>query len=122
MTTGYFSIQGYQLPAAGNRINLGPYNIPMSGVGEQLQETVSAGTTTIAVPSGAHGVAIIPPFGNPPAGVTVEFKTVNADTGAFISTEYPTIFEFDTVNAGKVPANIYLTVAGGPITLTVQFL
>jgi hypothetical protein len=122
MSNGYFSIQGYQIetPLVG-RINLGPFNVPFSGVGEASQYSQAAGTLSVAVPSGSFGVAIIPPIGAPPAGVTMKFKTVSGDSGTYISTEEPTIVEWDTVNS-EVPADMYLVVAGGTIVVGVQFL
>jgi hypothetical protein len=122
VTNGYFSIQGYQTETASvGRSNLGPFNVPFGPVTEVLTETLSAGTATIPVPAGSFGVAIIPPLGAPPAGVTLKVKTVSGDSGTFISTEQPTIFEWDTENS-EVPTDLYLVVAGGDITLGLQFL
>jgi hypothetical protein len=122
MSNGYFSIQGYQVEtAAVGRSNLGPFNIPFGTVTETLTETLAAGTATIPVPAGSKGVAIIPPIGAPPAGVTLKLKTVSGDSGSFISTEQPSLLEWDTTNS-EVPADIYLVVAGGSITVGVQFL
>jgi hypothetical protein len=122
VSNGYFSVQGYQTgtPSAG-RVNLGPFNISFGGVNEILEFTLGAGTQTIAVPTGSFGVAIIPPIGSPPAGVSLKLKTNSGDSGDFISTQAPSILEWDTVNS-HVPANIYLVVAGGSITVSVQFL
>ena len=121
MSNGYFSIQGYQVqtPNVG-RTDLGPFNVPFGAVTEVLSEVLSAGTVTIPVPAGTKGVAIIPPIGAPPAGVTLKLKTVSGDSGDFISTQQPSLLEWDTVN-NHVPANIYL-VASGNITVGVQFL
>jgi hypothetical protein len=120
-TNGYYSIQGYQIETpSGGRINLGPFNVPMSAVSEVLQFALTAGTQTIAVPTGTFGVAVIPPIGAPPAGVTLKLKTNSGDSGDFISTAYPSILEFDHVN-NHVPANVYL-VSSGNITVGVQFL
>lgn len=122
MSNGYFSIQGYQVQtASGGRSDLGPFNIPFGTVGETLTETLTPGTTTIAVPAGSKGVAVIPPIGAPPAGVTLKLKTVSGDSGSFISTQQPSLLEWDTVN-NEVPADIYLVCAGGDITVGVQFL
>jgi hypothetical protein len=121
MTNGYFSVQGYQTETAVGRVNIGPYNVPFSGVSEVLTDTLAAGTATIPVPSGSFGVAILPPIGSPPAGVTLKMKTVSGDSGTFISTEQPTIIEWDVFNS-EVPADLYLVVAGGSITVGIQFL
>jgi hypothetical protein len=122
VTNGYFSVQGYQTETANvGRTNLGPFNVPFGPVTEVLTETLSAGTVTIPVPAGSYGVAIIPPIGAPPTGVTLKIKTVSGDSGTFISTQQPTIFEWDTVNT-EVPADIYLVVAGGSITVGIQYL
>jgi hypothetical protein len=53
--------------------------------------------------------------------VTLKVKTVSGDSGTFISTQQPTMYEWDVENS-EVPANLYLVVAGGSITLGVQFL
>ena len=122
MSTGYFSIQGYQVETPlGGRVNLGPFNVPFSAVTDVQQFTITSATQTIAVPSGSFGVAIIPPIGAPPSGVTLKIKTVLGDSGIFICTEEPTVIEWDVHNT-EVPADIYLVVAGGTITLAVQFL
>lgn len=121
MSNGYFSIQGYQVETAPvGRTNLGPFNVPFGTVTDIATFPLTAGTQTIAVPAGSFGVAVIPPIGSPPAGVTLKFKTVIGDQGTFISTEQPTVIEWDTVNA-EVPADLYL-VASGAITVAVQFL
>jgi hypothetical protein len=122
MTTGYFSIQGYQVetPIVG-RANLGPFNVPFSGVTDSQQFTITSATQTVAVPSGSYGVCIIPPIGAPPAGVSLKLKTNSGDSGDYISTQEPSLLEWDYLNS-HVPANIYLVVAGGTITLGVQFL
>lgn len=122
MTNGYFTLAGYQVGTpAGNRTNLGPFNFPASDVTNVQELTLAPGTTTIPVPGGSFGVAIIPPIGAPPAGVTLKSKTVSGDSGDFISTEAPSLLEWDVTN-GHVPADLYLVVAGGNITVTVQFL
>jgi len=122
LSNGYFFIQGYQIstPSAG-RTNLGPFNVPFGTVTNVQELTLGAGTATIAVPSGSQGVCIIPPIGSPPVGVTMKFKTVSGDSGTFISTQQPTEVQWDTANS-EVPADIYLVVAGGSITVTVQYL
>ena len=122
MTNGYFTIQGYQTGTpAGNRTNLGPFNVSFSDVTDIQQFNLTPGTTTIPVPAGSFGVAIVPPIGAPPAGVTLKQKTVSGDSGEFISTAYPAIIMWDTLNS-EVPADLYLVVAGGDITVSVQFL
>ena len=121
MSNGYFSIQGYQIgTATAQRTNLGPYSVPYGGVTFVEEFALTSGTTTIPINSGSSGVAIIPPIGNPPAGVTLKFKTNSGDSGDYISTQQPTLIEWDTVNS-HVPANIYL-VASGNITVSVQYL
>lgn len=121
MSNGYFSVQGYQTEtASAGRTNLGPFNVPFGSVTDIATYAMTAETLTIPVPAGSKGVAIIPPIGSPPSGVTLKFKTVSGDSGTFISTEYPSLFEWDTVNT-EVPANIYLT-ASGAITVAVQSL
>jgi hypothetical protein len=52
VSNGYFSVQGYQTetPSVG-RTNLGPFNVPFGPITEVLNQTLAAGTTTIAVPS-----------------------------------------------------------------------
>lgn len=121
MTTGYFSVQGYQTEtASGGRTNLGPFNVPFGPVTDIATYAMTAQTLTIAVPPTSEGVAIIPPIGSPPAGVTLKMKTVSGDSGTFISTEQPTLIEWDNTNA-EVPADLYL-VASGNITVAVQFL
>ena len=122
MSNGYFSVQGYQVetPTTG-RTNLGPFNVPFSPVTDVQQFTSGAATLTIPVPPGSFGVAIIPPIGAPPAGVTLKLKTNSADSGDFISTEQPSILEWDVTNS-HVPSNVYLVIAGGTITVGVQFL
>jgi hypothetical protein len=122
MSNGYFSIQGYQVNTpSSQRTDFGPFNVPFGTVTDVVQYTLAAGTTTIAVPDGTNGVAIVPPIGNPPAGVTLKFKTVLGDSGTFISTAQPSEIQWDEANEQE-PANIYLVVAGGSITVTVQFL
>lgn len=122
MTNGYFTIQGYQTGTpSGGRTNLGPFNISFSDVTSVQELTLAPGTTTIAVPAGSFGVAVIPPIGAPPDGVTLKWKTVSGDSGDYISTEYPSLELWDTVN-DHVPADLYLVAAGGDITVTVQFL
>jgi hypothetical protein len=122
LSYGFFSVQGTQSGTpASNQTTLGPFNVPFGGVGGSSTLTLSTGTTTFPVPAGALGVAIIPPIGNPPGGVTLRYKQVSGDTGSYISTEQPTIHEFDTVNS-EVPADVYLVVAGGSIQVTVQWL
>lgn len=122
MSNGYFSVQGYQTETPqGGRSNLGPFNVPFGAAVGIVAEDLSTGTTAFAVPSGVKGVAVIPPIGSPPASVTLKVKTVSGDSGIFVSTEYPTIIEFDTVN-NEVPATIYLVVAGGSIEVCLQFL
>ena len=122
MSNGYFSIQGYQVatPSAG-RTNLGPFNIPFGTVTNVQEITISTGTTGIFVPAGTNGVAIIPPIGSPPVGVSLKLKTNSGDSGDFISTQQPSELQWDVTNS-HVPAEIFLVVAGGTITLTVQFL
>jgi hypothetical protein len=121
VTYGYFSVSGAQTgTAAVGRQTIGPFNVPFGDISEVVTDTLSAGTTTIAVPTGALGVAVIPPIGSPPAGVTLKIKTVSGDSGIYISTSQPTIIEFDSTNS-EVPANVYL-VASGSITVAVQFL
>ena len=122
MSNGYFSIQGYQVstPSAG-RTNLGPFNVPFGTITNVQEITISTGTTQIFVQTGTNGVCIIPPIGSPPAGVTLKFKTNSGDSGDYISTQQPTEIQWDTANS-HVPSSIYLVVAGGSITLTVQFL
>lgn len=121
VSNGYFTIQGYQVgtPAA-NRVNLGPFNMPFGTVTDVQQFALTAGTTTIPVPDGTLGVAIIPPIGAPPGGVTLKFKTVPGDSGTFISTSTPSLMQWDEANEQE-PTNIYL-VASGNITVTVQLL
>ena len=122
MSNGYFSIQGYQQETAlVGRTNLGPFNVPFSAVSDAQQYSITSATQTIAVPSGSYGVAIIPPIGAPPAGVTMKFKTNSGDSGDYISTEQPSVIEWDVTNS-HVPADIYLVVAGGNIVVGVQFL
>jgi hypothetical protein len=122
MSNGFFSIQGAQINTAqAGRVPLGPFNIPFGTVAYVETLSLTAGTTAVAVPAGASGVAIIPPIGAPPGGVTLKQKTVSGDSGEFISTEYPTVIEFDTVTP-NVPANLYLVAAGGSITVVVQFV
>lgn len=122
MSNGYFSIQGYQVQTpTSNRTNLGPFNVPMSAVTDVQQFTQGAGSLTIPVPAGSYGVAVIPPIGAPPAGVTLKLKTNSGDSGDYISTQQPSILEWDYTNS-HVPANIYLVVAGGTITVGIQFL
>jgi hypothetical protein len=121
VSNGYFSIQGYQIEtAAANRTNLGPYNVSFGPVTDITTYNFTAGTTTISVPISSYGVAIIPPIGAPPAGVTLKFKTNSGDSGDFISTAQPFVMEWDRANS-HVPANIYL-VSSGNIAVVVQFL
>ena len=121
MSFGFFSIQGTQSgTGASNRTTLGPFNVAFGSVTDIRYLVLTTGTTTLPVPAGTQGVAIIPPFGNPPGGVTLKFKTVSGDTGTFISTSMPSEIQWDTTNS-EVPANIYL-VASGTIDVTVQFI
>ena len=121
MSFGYFTVQGYQTGTpSGGRINLGPFSIPFGNANVVQEYALTAGSTTIPVPATSEGVAIIPPIGSPPAGVTLKQKTVSGDSGEFISTEQPSLIQWDTVN-NEVPANLYL-VASGNITVTVQFV
>lgn len=121
MSNGYFSIQGYQIETAFNsRLNLGPFNVPFGGNSNAQEYTITSATQTIGVAGGSFGVAIIP-IGSPPAGVTMKFKTVSGDSGTFISTEQPTIIEWDVTNS-EIPSLMYLVVAGGAITVGVMFL
>jgi hypothetical protein len=123
MSNGYFAIQGYQTGTeAAGRANLGPFAVPFGTITniQELALTAGGSPYTIPVPAGTKGVAVIPPIGSPPAGVTLKWKTVLGDSGDFISTQQPSIMEWDTVNS-HVPANLYL-VASGNITVTVFFL
>jgi hypothetical protein len=118
---GFFSVQGTQAgTAAGNRQTLGPFNVPFGPIVDTVYYTLTAGTQTIPCSPSCLGVCIIPPIGNPPGGVTLKLKTVPGDSGIFISTEEPTIVQWDAVNS-EVPGDIYL-VASGNIDVTVQFL
>lgn len=122
MTTGFFSVQGTQKgTAAGNQQTLGPYNVPFGSVSDVTESILAPGTTAFPVPGGSNGVAIIPPIGSPPGGVVMKMKTVLGDSGTPISTQQPTLLEWDIVNVGQVPANLYLVVSGGGIIVVVQF-
>jgi len=121
VSNGYFSVQGYQIgTATSQRTNLGIFNVPYGGVTFVEGFGLTSGSTTIAINPFSFGVAIIPPIGSPPSGVTLKFKTVSGDSGVFISTAQPTLIEWDTTNS-EVPSDIYL-VASGNITVTVQSL
>jgi hypothetical protein len=112
---GFFSIQGQQINTQqGSRQPLGSFTIPFGSVVDVQTVTVD-GTTEIAVPAGALGVAIIPPAGN--TTPTLKFKTVSGDSGVFIAPGVPSVIEFDPDN---LPANIYL-VSGGSVSVVVQF-
>jgi len=121
VSNGYFSIQGYQInPVSSQRTNLGIFSVPYGGVTFVEEFARTSGTTTIPISSSSFGVAIIPPIGSPPMGVTLKMKTVSGDSGIFISTAEPTLVEWDTTNS-EVPTDLYL-VASGNITVTVQYL
>jgi hypothetical protein len=121
VSNGYFSLQGYQVgTATASRTNLGPFTIPFGGVTFEVEYALTAGTTTVSMNSFSNGVIVVPPIGSPPVGVTLKWKTVLTDSGDFISTQQPSMMQWDTVNS-HVPANLYL-VASGNITVTVMYL
>jgi len=66
---------------------------------------LQSGNNTIAVPSGAVGVFIIPPLGQ---AIVLLFKTSTTDTGVNIRQGTPSLFLFDTSN---LPANIIINAA-----------
>lgn len=113
-TFGAVYIQGIQiaLPGGGNQ-NIGPFAIPASGV--QDTQTVTVDTTaTIAVPSTAQGVVLIPPSGGT---VGWAFRTVSGDTGTHLSKSLPSVITFDPTNE---PSNIYLASVGS-VEIVAQF-
>lgn len=117
MTYGSFNVAGIATPTTGTGYQpLGPFAIPFSNTSEVLTVVVNT-TLTVPVPSSAGGVAIIPPPANTN---TLTFRTVNGDTGTFLSPQSPSFIEFDTVTP-HVPSNIYL-VSGASLTLVLQFL
>jgi hypothetical protein len=122
VSNGWFQVQGAQTgTGSGQRTNLGPFAIPFGSVTDISELDLVPGTTTIPIPEKSGGVAIIPPIGAPPAGVTLAMKTVPGDSGIRISTAQPTFLEWDEANEAE-PANLYLVVGVGNITVTVQFL
>ena len=98
------------------------FTAPSAVQGETIV-ALTAGSSTISVPSGATSAIIVPPNAafpqpNPVWGGTLTLKGVSGDTGVAISNKYLTPLVWDT---GNVPANIVLTsTAVG--TLYVRFM
>lgn len=98
------------------------FTAPTAVQGETIV-TLSIGSSTISVPSGATSAIIVPPNAafpqpNPSWGGTLTLKGTSGDTGVAISNKYLTPLVWDT---GNVPANIVLTsTATG--TLYVRFM
>ena len=115
---GFFSIAGVQSGTAqASQMALGPFALPFGSATESSPVLVNT-TATVPVPTGALGVAIIPPIGN--TTPTLQFSMVssgNASAGNYIAPGTPSVIEFDSAH---VPANIYL-VSGASVTVQVQF-
>ncbi len=115
MSYGTFQLAGIQSGTSkGGEVYLGPYAVAF-GSAAQVQQVVVNTTATVAVPTGALGVCIIPPIGNTTPSVSV--KTVSGDTGIFVNPGAPSLLEFDSAH---LPSNIYL-VSGSNVTVQVQF-
>lgn len=86
------------------------FTAPTAVQGETIV-SLTAGSSTISVPSGATSAIIVPPNAafpqpNPSWAGTLTLKGTSGDTGVAISNKYLTALPWDT---GNVPANIVLT-------------
>ncbi len=80
---------------------------------QQQPVSLSAGNNTIAVPSQAAGVIIIPPAGST---VALTLKGVNADTGIALGPQGLTVLSF----TNPPPASIVIN-AGSTVVVQVIF-
>ena len=118
MTYGTWQLSGVQSgTGAGGEGVLGPYAVAF-GSAFDIRQIVVNTTATVAVPTGAAGVCIIPPIGN--TTPSLEWSTVSTGNAAsnFIDPGGPSVWNFDP---GHVPSNIYL-VSGSSVTVQVQFI
>ncbi len=92
---------------------MGPFAIPAAGVQSTRDITVNT-TASVGVPVGAQGVVLVPPV---PGTVAWQFRTVNEDTGTYLSKSLPSVITFDP---GSEPGNVYLTSADS-VVITCQF-
>ena len=113
-TFGAVYVSGMQngLPGGGVQ-GIGPFAIPCSGVQNTRDIPVNT-TATVGVPVGAQGVVLVPPA---TGTVAWQFRTVNGDTGTFLSRSLPSVITFDP---GSEPGNVYLNSASS-VVITCQF-
>ena len=99
-------------PTPSGSTTVGPFSA--AGQIQPLAEFVNlvSGNNTIAVPTGAIGVVIVPPVAG---GIVIKFKTVIGDTGTPIPQASPSPVLFDPAN---VPADIYLNAASNTVGYT----
>ncbi len=98
--------------------NIGPFNLTTGTAAAVRRDIVdlSAGANSIAIPTGAVGVLIIPPSGN---GQTLVLEGAAADTGLKIHKTNPTFLSLETSS----PSTAIVLTAGGTVTgMVVQFI
>jgi hypothetical protein len=118
MANGTFQLAGVQIDtASAGQLSLGPFALAF-GPTTNVQTVLVNTQSTVPMPSGAFGVAIIPPVGNTTPTLQISFVSYANALGNYIAPGSPTVIEFD---AAHVPANLYL-VSGGSVSVVVQSL
>lgn len=110
---GSVIIQGQLNSVPQGYTNIGPYSIPNVTANNysQRMDTLASGANTIAVPSWAGTMIIVP---NPSNIIALTFKGVAGDTGVAMSPDQPWIVSF----AASPPASIVINAASTLGTLT----
>ena len=115
---GTVTIGGFLSGLPFGQINLGPISLA-ANAGNNLAVTditLASGANTIAVPSFAVGMVILPNVGN---AIAMTLKGITGDTGTPLAPALPSLISFPA----SPPANIVLTAASlfGTITSIVFF-
>lgn len=110
---GSVIIQGQLNSVPQGYTNIGPYSIPNVTANNysQRMDTLASGANTIAVPSWAGAVLIIP---NPSNIIALTLKGVAGDTGIGLSVDEPNLVTF----SASPPASIVINAASTLGTLT----
>jgi hypothetical protein len=111
VANGTFQVVGLQtgLPNQG-RSQLGPFTFSFTDTEFDVNIPLASGLNTVAVPSTAGGVWIVPVAGNE---VTLQLN------GFYISPQAPTYWPFDTITP-HVPASFTIT-TGGSVSVGIRF-
>lgn len=113
---GYVAVSGLITGTPAGTVTVGPYTSPgnTSALFESTTVVLASGTNTIAIPSYANGVIIMPPTSNL-IGITI--KGVGGDTGIPMSPSEPAMISFPATP----PASFVLSAASA-MTLPTQVI